>query len=605
MILKFQQGGGFGSLPSYIITNPISVDPFSSTESSTTKSGKKSKDSEEPDLQKILMDADLLPNDTAYLAQQINRIERLSSVPGFTGVDAFMSKFQYDLSKAKYHKEAHTKAVAQAEKVNALPEVAITKDNKLIGIDTETGKIQYLTIDQARSGNYRILSNNEIKDLNSQELGYTFDTTLLETLQNGTSMAQVNKEIKDASMNVGTTAVEQEGYTLQMAQDVQAGLRIAQQNKEGMPLAGLYKSGMLEKDQVNQALLALDYIYTVLPENAKTLLIYKTGSEEAAKELIFKRIGAQANPYSKFTTNYELDLEGNKPGAKENTEKEQNFELTPAMALALGRGSQKQIRINVGNSNEIVVNGRHSILNNGAENLGAGKTLVDLTNSDYAGVLDLENASFGGTKLHTDLGHKVLLRNADVYSMELPIDVVAAAKGLIKPDLFLTKRLEEAENYIRLHKITEPQQINKVYDDHDLPPKFDSNGEFNIKNYAKFARITAVVEETALGEDPSLDSSVLEIEDDYRRNEIETTLKLKDENYKMGSGFWGTPLGLDRVYEGAIYIPIRPDAIDASLGAGKYLKVYGTDDSEVIRDATQTSLKLDSYQKPTNLAAMK
>jgi hypothetical protein len=68
MILKFQQGGGFGSLPSYTITNPISVDPFSSTESSTTKSGKKSKDSEEPDLQKILMDADLLPNDTAYLA---------------------------------------------------------------------------------------------------------------------------------------------------------------------------------------------------------------------------------------------------------------------------------------------------------------------------------------------------------------------------------------------------------------------------------------------------------------------------------------------------------------------------------------------------------
>lgn len=604
MILKFQQGGGIGPSPNYTIINPISMDIFNPTESSTMKSGK-GKDSEEPDLQKILMDANLLPNDTAYLAQQINRLERLSSIPGFTGAGTFMSKFQYDLSRAKYHKEAHTKAVAQAEKVNALPEVAITKDNKLVGINTETGELQFLTIEKARQGKHRILSNSEVRDLNANELGYTFDTTLLETLQNGTSMSQVNKDIKEASMNIGTSHIEQKGYTLQMAEDIQAGLRIAQNNKEGMPLAGLYKSGQIEKDQLNQTLLALDYIYSIIPDNARTLLVYKTGSEQAAKELIFKRLGAQANPYTSFDTTYELDLEGNKPGAKEKTEKEQNFELTPAMALALGRGSQKQIRINVGNSNEIVVNGRHSILNNGTENLGSGKTFVDLTNSDYAGFLDFDNASFGGTRLHTDLGHKVLLRNADVYSMELPIDVVAAAKGLIKPDLFLTKRLEEAENYIRLHKITEPQQINKVYDDHDLPPKFDSNGEFNIKNYAKFARITAVVEETALGENPSLDSSVVEIEDDYRRNEIETTLKLKDRDYKMGSGFWGTSLGLDRVYEGAIYIPIRPDAIDASLGSGKYLKVYGTDDSEVIRDNTQTSLKLDSYQKPTNLAAMK
>lgn len=600
MILKFQQGGGFGSLPSYTITNPISVDPFSSTESSTTKSGKKSKDSEEPDLQKILMDADLLPNDTAYLAKQINRIERLSSVPGFTGVGAFMSKFQYDLSKAKYHKEAHTKAVAQAEKVNALPEVAITKDNKLIGLNTETGKIQYLTVEQARSGNYRILSNNEIKDLNSQEVGYTFDTTLLEALQNGTSMAQVNKEIKEASMNVGTTAVEKEGYTLQMAQDVQAGLRIAQQNKEGMPLAGLYKSGMLEKDQVNQALLALDYIYTVLPENAKTLLIYKTGSEEAAKELIFKRIGAQANPYSKFTTNYELDLDGNKPGAKEKETKEESFELTPAMALALGRGSQQLIKINVGNSNNIEVVGKHSVLNNGTENLGAGNTLIDLISSDYAGIFRTDNITFGGTKLHTDLGYKVLLQNSDVYSVELPIDLVAAAHGIIKPDLLLTERLKTAEDYIRLNKITDPNQINKVYDDNDLPPKFDQNGEFNIKHYAKFAKIAAIVSEDALGEDVEPDTTVLSIEDMNRRKSIETTFKKDDESYKMRNGWFFK----DKIYEGSIYIPIKSDAIDASLGSGKYLKVYGTDDSEIIRENTQVEQKLQTHQKPPSLAQL-
>jgi hypothetical protein len=49
-------------------------------------------------------------------------------------------------------------------------------------------------------------------------------------------------------MNVGTTAVEKGGYTLQMAQDVQAGLQVAKQNKEGMPLAGLYKSKQITKE---------------------------------------------------------------------------------------------------------------------------------------------------------------------------------------------------------------------------------------------------------------------------------------------------------------------------------------------------------------------
>lgn len=604
MILKYQQGGGVGAFPTYTITNPISVDPFSTTEASTTKSGKKADTDDGLDVMKMVYDAGLLPNDTAYIAQFANKIMRLADTPGFKGIGNLYAQFQYELSKAKYHKEEREKAVTQAEKTGAMPEVAITSDGKLVGQD-EDGKMQFITVDQARSGKFRVIRNSELKDMNAFDPTMVFDTKLLAIIENGIGMSEVNKLIKEASMSLGTTDIQKEGYTLKMAQDVQAGLRIAAENQEGMPLAGLYKSGTISKEQADQVLLALDYIYNALPTNAKTLLHYKTGSENASKELIFKRLGAQLSSTQHFKTNYELDLEGNKPGAKEKTEKEQNFELTPAMALALGRGSQKQIRINVGNSNEIVVNGRYSVLNNGAENLGAGKTFVDLTNSDYAGVLDLDNASFGGTRLHTDLGHKVLLRNADVYSMELPIDVVAAAKGLIKPDLFLTKRLEEAENYIRLHKITEPEQINKVYDDHDLPPKFDSNGEFNIKNYAKFARITAVVEETALGEDPSLDSSVLEIEDDYRRNEIETTLKLKDKDYKMGSGFWGTGLGLDRVYEGAIYIPIRPDAINASLGAGKYLKVYGTDDTEVIRDNTQTSLKLDSYQKPTNLAAMK
>lgn len=576
MIVKLQQGGGIGSLPTYTITNPISVDPFSSTESSTTKSGKKSKDSEEPDLQKILMDADLLPNDTAYLAQQINRIERLSSVPGFTGVGAFMSKFQHDLSKAKYHKEAHTKAVAQAEKVNALPEVAITKDNKLVGINTETGKIQYLTVEQARSGNYRILSNNEIKDLNSQELGYTFDTTLLEALQNGTSMSQVNKEIKDASMNIGTTAVEKGGYTLQMAQDIQAGLQVAKQNQEGMPLAGLYKSKQITKEQANQALLALDYIYTMIQDNARTLLIYKTGSEQAAKELIFKRLGAQANPYSSFETSLELDASGKKPGTQSST-KDTLPDLTEVEKWLYGYGYKEQFNLVGGTSDAITFTSTVLSMTDKGNPVGQ-TTLQKAIGGDFNGVLDMRSVTMGNQVIDTNALDKVILKDGRIYKVELPINQELYTQGIIAPDYNYSKNKEKADALIKERNITDKQQINAIYEDNNLPIKYDENGNLITTHYATFGALHAIALDQAFVDEDSLamTSYLKEIaEEREAKNALQIYKQLnglsKDDETLKDWDYQDKPWNErshNALYEGILYIPVQANFANAKVGQG-------------------------------------
>lgn len=575
MIVKLQQGGGIGSLPTFTITNPISVDPFSSTESSTKKSGKKA-DSEEPDLQKILMDADLLPNDTAYLAQQINRIERLSSVPGFTGVGAFMSKFQHDLSKAKYHKEAHTKAVAQAEKVNALPEVAITKDNKLVGINTETGKIQYLTIEEAKQGKHRILSNNEVKDLNSQELGYTFDTTLLETLQNGTSMSQVNKDIKEASMNIGTSHIEQKGYTLQMAQDIQAGLRIAQNNKEGMPLAGLYKSGQIEKNQLNQTLLALDYIYSIIPDNARTLLTYKTGSEQAAKELIFKRLGAQANPYSSFETSLELDASGKKPGTQSST-KDTLPDLTEVEKWLYGYGYKEQFNLVGGTSDAITFTSTVLSMTDKGNPVGQ-TTLQKAIGGDFNGVLDMRSVTMGNQVIDTNALDKVILKDGRIYKVELPINQELYTQGIIAPDYNYSKNKEKADAIIKERNITDKQQINAIYEDNNLPIKYDENGNLITTHYATFGALHAIALDQAFVDEDSLamTSYLKEIaEEREAKNALQIYKQLnglsKDDETLKDWDYQDKPWNErshNALYEGILYIPVQANFANAKVGQG-------------------------------------
>lgn len=574
MILKLQQGGGIGAFPHYTITNPISVDPFSSTESSTTKSGKKSKDSEEPDLQKILMDADLLPNDTAYLAQQINRIERLSSVPGFTGVGAFMSKFQYDLSRAKYHKESHTKAVTQAEKVNALPEVAITKDNKLIGLNTETGKLQYLTVEQARSGKYRILSNSEIKDLNSQELGYTFDTTLLETLQNATSMSEINKQIKEASMTVGTSTLEKEGYTVQMAQDIQAGLQIAKQNQEGMPLAGLYKSKQITKEQANQALLALDYIYTMIPDNARTLLIYKTGSEQAAKELIFKRLGAQANPYISFETNLEVDASGKKPGTQSST-KDTLPNLTEVEKWLYGYGYKEQFNLVGGTTDAITFTSTVLSMTDKGNPIGQ-TTLQKAIGGDFNGVLDTRSVTMGNQVIDTNALDKVILKDGRIYKVELPLNQELYRQGIIAPDYNYSKNKEKADAIIKERNITDKQQINAIYEDNNLPIKYDENGNLITTHYATFGALHAVALDQAFVDEDSLamTSYLKEISEEREvKNALQIYKQLnglsKDDETLKDWDYQDKPWNErshNALYEGVLYIPVQANFANAKVG---------------------------------------
>jgi hypothetical protein len=105
------------------------------------------------------------------------------------------------------------------------------------------------------------------------------------------------------------------------------------------------------------------------------------------------------------TQDFSIDLETSKGKSTKGKGSGDGSDVKadPVKAFILGKGFSQPIGINVGNSYTHNVNGRYGVLTDKSGNaLGANSTLEDVTGSAYAGVLDMNHATFGGAKLNTN-----------------------------------------------------------------------------------------------------------------------------------------------------------------------------------------------------------
>jgi hypothetical protein len=63
-------------------------------------------------------------------------------------------------------------------------------------------------------------------------------------------------------------------------------------------------------------------------------------------------------------------------------------------------------------------------------------------------------------------------------------------------------------------------------------------------------------------------------------------------------------MGVDEVFRGAIYIPVREDLIAASLGSGDYYELEGTADATEIEEKWDQTQKIQGYVKPPSLGTL-
>lgn len=609
MILKFQQGGS--ALPPLVSYQPVTVTGGATAGATSAKSSSsKGSDLTDKDLLELLGKLNGLPSDVELLTKELQNFyinDKYNPVASTSSIESRYLQIMKQMQKVNFNRKEYDNAYAKVSANGGINEYAIDNHGKIVCTNADKTDFKLLSIEQVMSNSdYIPLTNQELLQMRAYDKKLSFNSDILGVVQNGIGIESVTKLVNQAVTMLGSTTKQEEGYVRTNSKQLLSGLQdyikaASTSQSYNTSIDNLYKSNMLTKSQAEQAAMAIDYVWNTLPTNAKTLLRTKTqgGTVKEAKQLITELIISKTSS----TQDFSIDLEASKgkstkgKGSRDSSD----AKADPVKAFILGKGFSQPIGINVGNSYTHNVNGRYGILTDKSGNaLGANSTLEDVTGSAYAGVLDMNHATFGGAKLNTNQGRRVLLDSADIIGMDLPIDKKAKEKGIIRPDLHMLSRLEQAENDIRYGNITDPEQINAIYAKYDLPEKFkNENGTYNLNlvNYQRFARMSGVVEESALPEDIELDGTVQEIDDENFRASIESVIQSKDKDYSMSNGWWGTEL-----YRGAIYVPVREDLIAASLGSGEY---YELGEATQVEEDWEQTQKVQGYKKPASLSTMK
>lgn len=612
MILKFQSGG-IAPLVSY---EPVTVTGGTAT---TSSGGSSSSDLTDEDLLKLLKELDGLPSDintltnslqNFYIDQQYNPFHSTSNIASrYIGIISQMKN-------AKFNHEQYKEAQDHVLQNGGINEYAIDEHGRLYCMNNE-GDVKLLRPEQLKNNSeYQALTNSELLHYRAHNL--PFKNELLTIVKNGIGMKTVTDMIQEVIGNIGTTSTSRESYAKTKATSMLKGLedfKRASQESDGSynpTVENLYKSKLLTKSQAEQAQQAFDYVWNTLPENAKTLLKIKggTGEEKGAKILIMKLLGSTLDSESSFS----LDLEdsptmsSSKSGSKSGGN---GFEMDPVQLLMNGYGQDQKITIQTGagGNNGIEVNTvRMPIVSKEGKSIGTNATLDDITTSGFSGYLDFENASMGGTMIPTVGFSNIAVNGTALYTAYLPVDIKEYNNtGNIKPDIAMLGRYKQAQDIIAQQNITDPEQINAIYQEHQLPIMYGPDGDV-LTNYIQFGIVNATALESAFNEDVSFDDYLSETTDE---NIITNTLSIinngrdsKDKIEHDSKSFWDSMLGTDydHVYKGTVFIPVNNDYFTATAGFGKYPSPMEAQTIEAKQQAAQRQkIASDTYVNPGRL----
>lgn len=635
-IQKLQEGGG---MPPYLTYTPVTVNGAAPSahplaglgEEDDTKSSKKSSEDKnklsDKDLLSMLDKIDGLPNDMQAILKSIGGFYEMPDLAGGTSsTSSLANRYIQALAQVKtatFLKKEYDQAKELVVKNGGISEAAITDTGQIVVMDSDKN-IKTVSIDTLKNsdGQYQILTNSKLLNLRAQDPRFALDNSLLGVVQNGVGMDAVNSYIQSISNKLGADSVGAEGYSQTESGKIAAGInfikQIAAENQQGMSLSGIYKSSQTSQMQKKQAEQAIQYIYSTLPTNMKTLLKLRSdGTNKGAYDLICSLIGSGLSSTNEFKTSLVLDEEGNKVGSKKKESKEGNENKhtpSPAELFLSGSTYEDQVTLNPGTLYEYKALGYHGqISTKDGKALGTNDSLEDVSNSAWAPILDIEKATFGGNLLNSTGLNKLLLKSGDVIGMDLPIDVEAASKGIIKPDFATIKKLEQAEIEIKQGKIQDPKKINEICKKYGMPEKYTYNQktgswDLNNKSYYRFAVMHAIGDNTIFKtEHDPLDTTVSKVKDDNEVLNYEEIIKknTKNDKYKMptsGALWWSE----NELYSGSLFIPIRRDFISAAAFGGSSYKTPEKSVEDILEDVDANEVRKETavatnYRKAPSL----
>jgi hypothetical protein len=607
---KLQQGGGMPAFVSYTnVPQPQVAAPYSSTSSSQG----------EPDGSVGLLDKNMvkflyengIPSDVeAFVETSDIFSDSIYKNPFSNNATVQYKTILKMLPRIKAENERFKNAMTQADKNGGLGEIAVTDGGHVITVDAE-GKLQKKSLNDVDLNSEQILTNSELANYRANSINAAFNTDLTSIIGNAVGIPKITEYIQSVVNKLGTTSMSREGYVGQQSgrilkgMEYLAALQPSREDLSGMSVDGLYKMSSMDKSQQAQANQALGYLLTSLPKNMRTVLQAKAAmylgdnSAEGVKKLLMSltQSALSGEHTLKLDLQEKMDASGK---AKTSGSGRDNNITDPAKAFLLGLGEIKNHKINNGNSYSLNLPGNSApLVDTSGKTIGSA-TLEDAARSTFSGVLDFKNATMGGQLLNSSQRSRVAIDGSNVVAVDLPVDTQALQSGVLKPDIDSLKRLELAENEIREGDIKDEAQKNEIYAKYKLPYKY-INGQINTNAYGRFAVLDASADESAFVEDPTMDDTLSEVTDINERESIERILKAADASFKMSQpGIFSSG---NNVYSGSVYIPVRQNLINASLGSGHYPTIQGNDAMD-IEAKEQQKQRLQTYVPSPSLSTL-
>lgn len=352
MKFKYQQGGTF--VPPFAVYQPMIVPTETDETSGSSKSSSKKGTDLTDIMDKILGNLEGLPGDTkkimGTLSSIFNNIEyKLNNQDLFGGTASIASDYLMALNyvnNLKFQYDQFEKARDTAVSKGSLHEVAINSAGQVM-VATEDG-FDWITPEEYAKNQdiYRPITNSELLQFRAQGVGgLAFDDKSIATVANGVGIEEVTKLLQDAINNLGSTSDNRTGYVGIKSGDLIQGLEdytqaLQKSGKYNASVQDLYEVKLLTETQADQAELALQYIYSVLPSTAKSLLKMKSnGNDSGAKMLVGTLIASKLKYKNEFTPNL-VGGPSAKSSGKTKGEGTDNDKSNPYLQLIREEGGQ-------------------------------------------------------------------------------------------------------------------------------------------------------------------------------------------------------------------------------------------------------------------------
>lgn len=576
----YQDGGG-------LIYTPFIPEQAETYGAPKQKSSDDSEDAKLDPLDKELLglmkDQNLLPSDIQIIYNRLiqfqRRSQKLSSVPGFGGTDAYRSvvpgmlQIMNLMSQAKYNKQADDAILNKMLSENAGNEFALDAYGRMYVQDKE-GNISKINPSEFDSNKHYALSNSQLIYMRERNPELAFDGYVFEDMRNMVGITSVVKEIDRIIKEFGS----EEGQRYLSKEAAQAFLDL--NSPEGM-----YKLSLKQPSQGLKQ--AWKTIWDQLPTNMQNLLKVRSIVSGDGSEINYIQDLVMHNTDVKQSIDYDAQLtkaSGIDPDAGSSEKLVQDTYLYRIASL---NGPRRQVTIapkgsKIADTGLMITTGivNGAVVDNQEKRLGNMSLASMLQEAEAVKAADASTIVLGNRVLNPGEYNGIMFdSNQECNTVLLPFKY---DRGRIVPDFDTFEKFNELQRAIS-GKFSMPQtEIDRMARDLGLDSSqynYDpSTNSLNLTQTTYFLSFGAIVSDNAidLSKDDKrfleqLDSS----ESDFYKKEYENMVKYgkvdrKKSDLKVGD-YKDNLFNRAKFYRGMVWMAMPDSYRGAHLSMNEYI----------------------------------